>query len=159
MDDEKPYCYEYPRPGLTADAVIFGFDREAEKLYVLMVRRKKPPFEGHYAFPGGFVEPDETVEEACLRELKEETNVVAEQLKEVGVFSDPNRDPRGRIISVAYFGLVDKAEQTPQGGDDASSAEWVLPESIEETFAFDHGEILKRSMEELNLLLQKEEES
>ncbi len=153
MADERPYCYEHPRPALTTDAVIFGFDRDEERLYVLMVRRKAPPFEGHYAFPGGFVAPDETVEEACYRELREETGVEAGQLKEIGVFSDPERDPRGRVVSVAFFGLVEKADHSPQGGDDAASAEWILPESLEEDLAFDHSLMLQRGMEELNILV------
>jgi 8-oxo-dGTP diphosphatase len=159
MAQEASYCYEHPRPAVTADAVIFGFDREAERLFVLMIRRKNPPYRGHYAFPGGFVEPDETVEDACRRELKEETGIEADRLKEIGVFSEPDRDPRGRIISFAFFGLVDKSEKTPSGKDDAASAEWVLPEGLEEELAFDHGEMLQRGMEELDLLLKKEESS
>ena len=158
MAQDTPYCYEDPRPGLTADAVIFGFDRQEEKLYVLMVRRGIPPYEGYYAFPGGFVGSDETVQDACHRELREETGVEAERLKEVGVFSDPQRDPRGRIVSVAFFGLVEKAEQQPVGKDDAASAEWVLPDDLEEELAFDHGEILKRGMEELDLLIKHQGE-
>ncbi len=157
MDEERPYCYEHPRPALTADAVIFGFDRNEERLFVLMVRRKNPPYKDHYAFPGGFVGPEETVEDACHRELREESGIEVGQLKEVGVFSDPDRDPRGRIITVAFFGLVDKAEQRPSGGDDAAFAEWVLPESLEEELAFDHATILQRGMEELNILVGNSE--
>ncbi|MFB6259066.1 MAG: NUDIX domain-containing protein [Flavobacteriales bacterium] len=158
MANEKPYCYEHPRPALTADAVIFGFDRQEERLYVLMVRRGVPPYEGQYAFPGGFVGSEETVEEACHRELREETGIEVERLKEVGVFSDPQRDPRGRIVSVAFFGLIEKAEQEPKGSDDAASAEWVLPENLEEELAFDHGEMLQRGMEELDILIEHQGE-
>ncbi len=137
--------------------MIFGFDREEERLYVLMVRRGVPPHEGQYAFPGGFVGEEETVEEACHRELKEETGVEVDRLKEIGVFSDPQRDPRGRIVSIPFFGLVEKGEQEPRGGDDAADAEWILPEGLEEELAFDHGEILKRGMEELDLLIKEQE--
>jgi 8-oxo-dGTP diphosphatase len=83
----------------------------------------------------------------------EETGIEAGQLKEIGVFSDPDRDPRGRIVSVAFFGLVEKADHEPAGGDDAASAEWVLPESLEEELAFDHATMLQRGMEELNILV------
>ena len=121
-------------PLLATDCVVFdGRGR------VLLIRRGHPPFEGQYALPGGFVDIGETVEAACRRELKEETGVDVRDLKLVGVYSDPKRDPRGHTCSVAYLTNVDSAE--PVAGDDAAAAEWVA-DWRSETLAFDHADIL-----------------
>src|SRR5262245_50385266 len=95
----KPYCYEYPRPAVTVDLVLFAWD--ASDLRVLLIRRKHDPFAGHWAFPGGFLDIDESVEHAVRRELWEETGLdFTGGVTEIGVYADPGRDPRGRTISV-----------------------------------------------------------
>ncbi len=106
---------------------------------VLLIRRGRPPFEGDYALPGGFVEVGETVEDACRRELKEETGIEVRELKLVGVYSDPKRDPRGHTCSVAYLAQVAPAK--PTAGDDAAAAEWV-EDWRSEKLAFDHADII-----------------
>jgi 8-oxo-dGTP diphosphatase len=121
-------------PLLTADCVVFD-----TRGRVLLIRRKFPPFQGHYALPGGFVEIGETVEDACRRELMEETGVNAGRLRLVGVYSDPKRDPRGHTCSVAFLASAPRAN--PKAGDDAAAAEWVENWSRAE-LAFDHARIL-----------------
>jgi 8-oxo-dGTP diphosphatase len=121
-------------PALTTDCVVFD-----KRGYVLLIRRKHDPFMGSFALPGGFVEVGERVEEACRRELKEETGLDVGALRLIGVYSDPNRDPRGHTCSIAYLAHVDRAE--PRAGDDAASAEWVADWRAE-VLAFDHAQIL-----------------
>ncbi len=121
-------------PALTTDCVVF--DAQGR---VLLIRRKNPPFKGQYALPGGFVDVGETATDACRRELKEETGIAARALTLVGVYSDPNRDPRGHTCSVAFLARIDHAE--PKAGDDAAATEWVADwRSV--TLAFDHAQIL-----------------
>lgn len=121
-------------PALTTDCVVF--DGEGR---VLLIRRKYPPFQGSYALPGGFVDVGERVEDACRRELKEETGIEVGSLILIGVYSDPARDPRGHTCSVAYLARVVGAE--PQAGDDAAAAEWVADWRAA-GIAFDHAQIL-----------------
>lgn len=121
-------------PALTTDCVVFdGRGR------VLLIRRKNPPFQGGYALPGGFVELGERIEDACRRELSEETGLNVGKLRLVGVYSDPERDPRGHTCSVAYLSQVDDA--IPTAGDDAAAAEWVA-DWRSENLAFDHAQII-----------------
>jgi 8-oxo-dGTP diphosphatase len=130
-------------PALTADCVVVDARRR-----VLLVRRKNPPFKGMYALPGGFVDIGETVEEACRRELLEETGVRAGKLQLLGVYSDPKRDPRGHTCSVAFLARLGRA--TAKAGDDAAAAEWV-EEWSKVQLAFDHAQILadaKRALRE-----------
>lgn len=124
----------YQNPALTTDAVWIHRGR------ILLVRRGKPPFRGMWALPGGFVELRETVEAAVVRELKEETGLVARPWKLVGVYSGPERDPRKPSTSVAF--LMRGRPGKPRGGDDAASAEWVLL-SAARPLAFDHGRIVR----------------
>lgn len=121
-------------PLLTVDCVVYNSRGE-----VLLIERKNEPFKGQYALPGGFVDVGETVEDACRRELMEETGVKAGRLTLVGVYSDPNRDPRGHTASVVFMTRVRSSKI--EAGDDAASARWVaswrtLP------LAFDHAKIL-----------------
>ena len=121
-------------PLLTTDCVVVdGKER------VLLVRRGHPPFKGKHALPGGFVEIGETVEEACRRELMEETGVKAGRLRLLGVYSDPKRDPRGHTCSVVFLTRIARA--TPKAGDDAAAAEWIDDWSKLD-LAFDHARIL-----------------
>jgi 8-oxo-dGTP diphosphatase len=105
---------------------------------LLLIRRKYPPYVGAYALPGGFIDVGETVEDGCRRELMEEAGIAAGELKLVGVYSEPGRDPRGHNVSVAFVGVIGPVE--PTAGDDAASAEWVADwRNVE--FAFDHKQI------------------
>jgi 8-oxo-dGTP diphosphatase len=122
-------------PALTTDCVIF--DPAAR---VLLIRRSHAPYAGSFALPGGFVEIGETVEQACRREAQEETGIEVVPLRLVGVYSDPDRDPRGHTVSVA-FGTVLPRVIPPRSGSDAASAEWVA-DWREHMLAFDHGKIL-----------------
>lgn len=121
-------------PALTTDCAVFDADHR-----VLLIRRKGPPFRGNYALPGGFVEIGETVDEACRRELKEETGLEVGRLWLVGVYSAPQRDPRGHTCSIAFLTQVEHAE--PKAGDDAETAEWVA-DWRKVNLAFDHARIL-----------------
>ena len=121
-------------PALTTDCVVFD-----ARGYVLLIRRKHEPFRGSYALPGGFVDTGETVENACRRELKEETGLDVGALRLIGVYSDPDRDPRGHTCSVAYLASVDRTQV--QAGDDAAAAEWV-GDWRSQIVAFDHAKIL-----------------
>src|SRR5262245_25787257 len=125
---------EYRQPALAADCVVF--DPQGR---LLLIRRKNPPFQGQYALPGGFVEYGETTEQAAARELAEETGLTAAALTLIGVYSDPGRDPRGHMVSIAY--LVRAADFVPRAGDDASHAEFVA-DWRRETLAFDHNKIV-----------------
>lgn len=126
-----------PGPALTVDAVWLHRGR------VLLVRRGRPPYRGRWALPGGFVEPDETVEQAVVRELREETGLVAHPIGLVGVFSGPGRDPRGPTASVVF--RVRGTPRRPAGNDDAAEAAWV-PLSRAQDLAFDHDAILRTAL-------------
>jgi 8-oxo-dGTP diphosphatase len=123
----------YPGPSLAVDAVWISGRR------ILLVRRGRPPFRGRWALPGGFVEVHETVEQAVVRELHEETNLRPNRIKLLGVYSRPGRDPRGPSASVAF--MVYGPRAVPQGGSDAREAEWCSLASAR-SLAFDHSEIV-----------------
>lgn len=142
--EEKRFCYKYPHPSVTTDCVIFGFD--GMKLKVLLIERGAEPYKGEWAFPGGFVKMDETVEEGAKRELKEETNLEPDYIEQFHCFSDVNRDPRERVISIAFLALVKTAEV--QGGDDAAQAKWFALDEVP-SLAFDHESILRMAMSKL----------
>ena len=141
------YTYEYPRPAVTTDCVIFGYDVK-EGLSVLLIERGIEPYKGCWAFPGGFLNMDETTEMGALRELKEETgfDVKVDFLEQLGCFSDVDRDPRGRVITIAYYALVQKG--TVKGGDDARNARWYPIGEIP-PLAFDHEKILRVALKRL----------
>ena len=121
-------------PALTTDCVVFD-----ERGYVLLIRRGNEPFKGSYALPGGFVDVGERVEDSCRRELSEETGLHVGELRLIGVYSDPGRDPRGHTCSVAYLAQVGRADVT--AGDDAAAAEWVA-DWRRQKLAFDHAQII-----------------
>lgn len=171
------YTYEYPRPAVTTDCVIFGYDIK-EGLSVLLVKRGIEPYKDCWAFPGGFMQMDEDADRCALRELQEETGlsvytsemsdedyedefmmeadavsdakVVTSRksafFEQIGCFSDVNRDPRGRVISIAYYALVEKGRV--EGGDDARIASWFPIDSIP-SLAFDHEKILRAALKAL----------
>jgi 8-oxo-dGTP diphosphatase len=117
-----PFTYEFPRPAVTVDCVLFAM--RAEDLAVLLVQRKNPPFRGAWALPGGFVDRDESLDRAAARELQEETGVSGVRLEQLGAFGDPGRDPRGHTITVAFYSFV-VADTQPVAADDAADAKWV----------------------------------
>ncbi|MDX1943491.1 MAG: NUDIX domain-containing protein [Saprospiraceae bacterium] len=141
------YSYEHPRPALTVDCVIFGLD-EGNKLKVLLIQRGHEPFLGFWALPGGFVSMEETLEEAALRELEEETGVTNLFIEQLYTFGDPERDPRGRVVSVAYFALVNLSEHPVQAASDAKNVKWFELERLP-ALAFDHENILKSAINRL----------
>jgi len=116
------FTYPYERPGLTVDCVVFGYFEGLLK--VLLIKRDLEPCKGKWALPGGYVRIHETLEEAALRELKEETSVEDVYLEQLYSFSALHRDPRERIITVAYYALVKVEEHEAKGGTDASDAAW-----------------------------------
>ena len=138
------YCYKYPHPAVTTDCVIFGFN--GERLQVLLIERGIEPYKGRWAFPGGFLKMDETAEEGALRELKEETGLENAYIQQLHTFSDPNRDPRERVITIAYYALV--RIQEVKGGDDAAYARWFPLDEIP-PLAFDHDYILRMATQRL----------
>src|SRR4051794_15379242 len=141
-----PHTYKYPRPALTVDCVVFGFD-EGE-LKVLLIQRGLAPFKGKWALPGGFVDVDETIDEAARRELCEETGLQNVFLEQLYTFGAVDRDPRERVVSVAYYALVPLARHTATGASDASEAAWY-PVARPPRLAFDHAEILKTAVTRL----------
>lgn len=133
---------------VTADAMVFY--KNGGHLELVLVKRKNEPFKGMWAFPGGFVEDDEELEHAAIRELHEETGLQLQSMKQVHAFGKPGRDPRGRTVSVNYYAIV--PEKLPvAGGDDAAEAHWVRVQDIKE-MAFDHKEVLSFALQ----LLQSE---
>lgn len=146
MPQKPQFIYDYARPAVTVDlAVISIFDRKAK---VLLIRRGKDPFAGKWALPGGFVEPQEPLEHAARRELREETGVEAAAVWPVNGFGDPGRDPRGWVISVAYYALLPADSIAPRGADDASEAAFHSINRLP-AFAFDHSKVLRQTIERL----------
>lgn len=133
------YTYEFPRPALTVDAVVFGLDDE--DLKVLLIQRDIEPFEGRWALPGGFVRMEESLEEAVDRELSEETGLKEVYLEQLYTFGAPRRDPRGRVVSVAFYALVKLSDHQVQAATDARNAAW-FPVGETPKLAFDHQGIL-----------------
>ena len=138
-DNDGPYTYKYPHPALTVDCVVFGFDGESLKL--LLIERGLEPYKGMWALPGGFMRINETLERAAMRELREETGVTDVYLDQFHVFSTLNRDPRERVVTVAFIALVRTSEYQLIAGDDAANAQW-FDENRLPPLAFDHGEII-----------------
>lgn len=140
------YTYEYPRPSVTVDNVVFGVDAGALKL--LLIRRGGVPFKGKWALPGGFVQMGEGLDAAALRELKEETglSLIPDHLEQLYTFGDPRRDPRGRVISVAYMALIRLSEIS--AASDADDAQWFTIDDLPK-LAFDHWDIIRMAKKRL----------
>jgi 8-oxo-dGTP diphosphatase len=152
MSEAKRYdVTKYERPSVTVDVVIFGV-MEGE-LKVLLIQRKNWPFEGMWAIPGGFVDMDEPLEDAAARELYEETGVEGVYPEQFYTFGQPDRDPRTRVITVAYLALVDAGRLQPRAADDAADVGWF---SVHDPppLAFDHVDVLKRALQRLRHKLE-----
>jgi 8-oxo-dGTP diphosphatase len=141
-----PYTYQYPRAALTVDCVVFGFD-EGE-LKALLIERALEPFRGKWALPGGFVQLDETLDQAARRELAEEAGLKDVFLEQLYSFGEVERDPRERVVSVAYYALVKLAAHDTQAATDAADARW-FPISQVPKLAFDHSHILATALTRL----------
>lgn len=131
------YTYKYPRPAVTTDCVVFTNEEEPK---VLLIQRGNEPYKGYWAFPGGFMNMEETAEECAVRELKEETGLTVKQIQQIGAYSKVDRDPRGRTVSIAYLAIVD-APAAVSGMDDAAKAAWFPLTSLP-NLAFDHQDIM-----------------
>lgn len=129
------YSYKYPRPAVTADALVFR--KNTDSVEILLIKRGNPPFEGMWASPGGFMEMDETPGEAAIRELQEETGLDNVELFQFHTYGDINRDPRHRTISIAYAGFLKNNLSEINGGDDAADARWFNIHNLP-PLAFDH---------------------
>lgn len=141
-----PHTYKYPRPALTVDCVVFGFDES--ELKVLLIERALEPFKGSWALPGGFVHVDETIDDAARRELAEEAGLKNVFLEQLYTFGTVERDPRERVVSVAYFALVKLSDYNARAAADAADARWY-PISKAPKLAFDHAEILAMALDRL----------
>jgi 8-oxo-dGTP diphosphatase len=144
-----PYTYEYPRPSLTVDCVVFGLEGLSDSdLKVLLIERAHEPFAGCWALPGGFVDMGEDLEAAARRELQEETGLEIAYMEQLYTFGTPERDPRGRVVSVAWFALVQTLRHPPRSGSDAAAAAWH-PVLSPPPLAFDHQKILTMAHQRL----------
>ena len=138
--------YDYARPALTVDCVVFGVD--ADDLRVLLIERALPPFEGKWALPGGFVRVDEPLENAARRELEEETGLSKVYLEQLYTFGAVDRDPRERVVSVAYYALVNLRDHHIHAATDARDAAWFGVNDVPR-LAFDHAEVLQTALARL----------
>ncbi len=146
MIKEKKYCYEYPRPALTTDCVIFAYCESGLK--VLLIERGFDPYKGKWAFPGGFLNMDEDAETGAKRELFEETGLQNIKIEQLYTFSEVNRDPRGRVISIVYFAIVPLKKHNSIAGDDAKKVKWFNIKDLPD-LAFDHQEIFDMALKQL----------
>ncbi|HEY9153866.1 MAG TPA: NUDIX domain-containing protein, partial [Opitutaceae bacterium] len=140
------HTYEFPRAALTVDCVVFGFDEGDLKL--LLIQRGIEPFAGKWALPGGFVRLEESLEEAALRELQEEAGVSRVYLEQLFTFGDLKRDPRERVVTVAYYALVKLSDHRVKGATDARNAAWFSVSDLPRV-AFDHDKIIEAALERL----------
>lgn len=152
MDPENDmYCYRYPHAAVTADCVIFGFD--GRQLKVLLIERGNEPYLGHWALPGGFMHIDETIEQTAERELREETNLSGVYMEQFKTYSDVDRDPRERVITVVFIALVRPEAYRVIAGDDAARCFW-FDEKMLPPLAFDHRRIVREAREHLKETLR-----
>ena len=143
-----PHTYEYPRPALTVDCVVFGLDLDAQDLKILLIQRSGQPFAGMWALPGGFVDMDETLDESAKRELQEETGISRLYLEQLYTFGDPGRDPRERVVTVAYYALVKLTDHPIKADTDASDVGWFSVSDLPR-LAFDHAKIVSVALNRL----------
>lgn len=141
------YCYDFPRPAVTADVVLFSYIED--NLKVLLIKRGNEPFKDKWAIPGGFIQMDETAEQGALRELSEETGIENISVEQLYTFSDVDRDPRGRTISVVFYAHISSENHTIKAGDDAAETGWFSIKDLP-PLAFDHSQILNLAVKRLD---------
>ena len=141
----EQYCYHHPHPAVTTDSVVFGYD--GLKLNVLLIERGGEPYRGQGAFPGGVLNIDADAPDGARRELFEETGLKVTNIQQLGAFTTPDRDPRERVISIAYFTLT--RMQDVVGGDDALKARW-FPINQLPSLAFDHQQMFEQALQRLS---------
>jgi 8-oxo-dGTP diphosphatase len=147
MAEKGKYVYDWPRPMVTVDAIVFGF--LAGNARLLLINRRNEPFKGKWALPGGFVGIDEELEAAATRELAEETGLEGVALEQMHTFGRCGRDPRGRQITVAFMGVVESGSKKVKAGDDACEARWFDIAKLPKDLAFDHDEVAALAISKL----------
>lgn len=142
------YTYEHPRPSVTVDGVVLHYKHQ--NINILLIKRKSDPFKGSWALPGGFLDMHEAPEEAVKRELEEETGLKLEEVVQIGAFGKPERDPRGRVISISFLSLLKpESNKEIKAASDAADANWFKLHELPESLAFDHDEIIKETIKML----------
>ena len=140
------YTYDYPRPAVCADIIVFKY--KDKNLHILLIKRMFDPFKDKWALPGGFVDMDEELDTAAYRELAEETSILNIELKQFRSFGKIGRDPRGRTISVVYYGFLSEDNNEMKAGSDAADALWFAINNLP-PLAFDHNEIIELAINSL----------
>jgi len=143
------YQYDYARPAVTVDAIVFR-PTSNQSYEVLLIQRKNEPFKGLWAFPGGFVDENEDPDLSVHRELEEETKITGQEFQQLGFWGRPGRDPRGHTVSLVYWGISEDPTLQATAADDAQKAEWFPIDELPE-LAFDHGEIMLYAMRKIDL--------
>jgi len=151
MVKKKKYVYDWPRPTVAVDAVVFALFKNKVKL--LLVKRRYEPFKDKWALPGGFIEIDEELEDAVARELAEETGLVDVPLEQMHTFGNVGRDPRGRQITIVFMGIATEGEERIKAGDDAKEVKWFDIEKLPKDMGFDHEKIAKFAIEKLKTII------
>ena len=151
MAQEGKYVYDWPRAMVTTDAVVFTYSGDSAK--VLLINRGKEPYKGQWALPGGFVEIDEELEDAVVRELAEETGLTGIRLEQMHTFGTIGRDPRGRQITIVYMGIATEEQTGIKAGDDAAQAQWFDIEELPSNMAFDHNEVVRFAIAKLKTII------
>lgn len=136
------HCYDWPRPGVTTDIVVFAQPDGVRS--ILLIQRKHDPFAGAWALPGGFLDEGETLEACAARELREETGLVAGPLRLFGTYSDPGRDPRGWTVSAGFWTTAEDGARDAQAGDDAQACRWFALDDLPD-LAFDHAQMIREA--------------
>ncbi|HVT05543.1 MAG TPA: NUDIX hydrolase [Thermoanaerobaculia bacterium] len=139
---KRKFCYNYPRPAVTADIALFR--GSGDDLEILLIQRKKDPYEGLWALPGGFVNDNEKLEDGAARELQEETSLRARKLEQFGAFGDPGRDPRGHTVSIGFMSEV-RGKGNGTAGDDAAGLRWFAAGRLPK-LAFDHKRVIQQAL-------------
>jgi 8-oxo-dGTP diphosphatase len=151
MAEKGKYVYDWPRPMVTVDAAVFTFSDD--KASVLLINRGNEPFKGKWALPGGFIDMDEELEDAVVRELEEETGLAGVRLEQMRTFGTVGRDPRGRMITIVFMGIATEGQDKIKAGDDAAQAQWFDIEELPEDMAFDHNEVVRFAVEKLKTII------